>query len=295
VSVKYPLYIGIDGGASGSRGRLVESDGHILVDVDGGPANPRFGLEATTDAIVALVEAALDKAGLSTTRLTQVKVGLGLAGVGQLLQQQQMLNWRHPFGGLALATDAHVACLGAHQGPNGGVVVVGTGSCGLALPRNLPRQIGGWGFPISDCGSGAWIGLQAIRHALEALDGLAPRGPLDEALLPEFEADAEQFVGWLDAATPRDYAAFAPRVFDQAETDPTAAAILAEAGVAIGTLIDAVADQPVEAVYLLGGLAEPLHPYLPKAAVERLAEPKGDAMDGALTLIRRVTSSVSLH
>ncbi|MFP3326381.1 hypothetical protein R0K05_25365, partial [Planococcus sp. SIMBA_160] len=78
------------------------------------------------------------------------------------------------------------------------------GSCGLALPRNLPRQIGGWGFPISDAGSGAWIGLGAIRQALEALDGMAERGPLAEAVLARFDDDAEQAVAWLDEATSRD-------------------------------------------------------------------------------------------
>ena len=32
-----------------------------------------------------------------------------------------------------VATDAYIAWLGAHQGGNGGIVIVGTGSCGLAI------------------------------------------------------------------------------------------------------------------------------------------------------------------
>lgn len=294
MSVKYPLYLGVDGGASGSRARLVESDGRILGEAHGGPANPRFGLDATTEALVALAQTALEQHGLGQTPLDKVKVGLGLAGVGQLLEQQQMLSWKHPFGGIALATDAHVACLGAHGGANGGVVVVGTGSCGLALPNNIPRQIGGWGFPISDGGSGARIGLRAIRHALEAMDGLVDKTALDEVVLARFDHDGEAAVGWLNTAAPRDYAAFSPFVFDHAG-EAVADAILTDAGMAIGGLVRAVSAAGAQAVYLMGGLAGPLTPFVPSDALALLSQPKGDAMDGALTLIRRVSSAVSPH
>jgi glucosamine kinase len=37
---------------------------------------------------------------------------------------------------------------------------------------------------------------------------------------------------------------------------------------------------------LLGGLAEPLKPWLPKRIREKLVAPKGDAMEGALLLAR---------
>ena len=63
-----------------------------------------------------------------------------------------------------------IACLGAHGGRDGGIVIAGTGSVGLAMVNGREFRIGGYGFPISDEGSGAEIGLHAIRLALRAHD-----------------------------------------------------------------------------------------------------------------------------
>jgi glucosamine kinase len=38
---------------------------------------------------------------------------------------------------------------------------------------------------------------------------------------------------------------------------------------------------------MLGGLAEPLRPWLPEALAARLVAPRADAMEGAILLARR--------
>ena len=38
-----------------------------------------------------------------------------------------------PFASIVLETDAYIAWLGAHQAEDGGIVILGTGSCGLAV------------------------------------------------------------------------------------------------------------------------------------------------------------------
>ena len=76
----------------------------------------------------------------------------------------------HPFRSVVYANDATIACIGAHGGTDGGIVIVGTGSVGFAVVEGREIRVGGYGFPISDEGSGADLGLHAIRLALRAYD-----------------------------------------------------------------------------------------------------------------------------
>ena len=70
----------------------------------------------------------------------------------------------HPFRSVVYAHDATIACIGAHGAKDGGIVIVGTGSVGFAVVGEREIRVGGYGFPISDEGSGADLGLHAIRH-----------------------------------------------------------------------------------------------------------------------------------
>ncbi len=76
----------------------------------------------------------------------------------------------HPFRSVVYAHDATIACIGAHAAKDGGIVIVGTGSVGFAVVGGREVRVGGYGFPISDEGSGADLGLHAIRLALRAHD-----------------------------------------------------------------------------------------------------------------------------
>ena len=71
----------------------------------------------------------------------------------------------------SITTDAHAACVGAHRGRDGGVIIVGTGSIGWAKLNGRHYRVGGWGLPVSDEGSGAWLGREALRRVLWAHDG----------------------------------------------------------------------------------------------------------------------------
>src|SRR3984893_11225393 len=88
------------------------------------------------------------------------------------------MNVTHPLQDVVFASDANVACLGAHRGRDGGIVVLGTGSIGFASVKGRELRIGGYGFPISDEGSGADVGLQAVRLPPRAPDGRGKPSPL---------------------------------------------------------------------------------------------------------------------
>jgi glucosamine kinase len=52
-------------------------------------------------------------------------------------------------------------------------------------------------------------------------------------------------------------------------------------------MIDALAGTGATRICLIGGLAQPMLRWLPQAARDRLDEPVGDPLSGALLLARR--------
>lgn len=283
-----PLFLGVDGGATSCRARLTAADGRVLGEGWAGSANPRWGFDAAIAEILSATQAALVAAGLDDGALARIHAGLGLAGTGQRREREQVLAWPHPFASMTLETDAHAACLGAHAGGDGAILIVGTGSCGCAIVGGVETRVGGWGFPASDHGSGAWIGLEAVRRALLAHDGVVPRTALAEQVLDRFGHDPEAVVTFSLTAHPRDWAAFAPMVVAAAdERDAMACALLAAAAADLAAMIDALLATGARRLCLMGGLAEPLTPWLPPPQRGVLVAPDGDAMAGALLMARR--------
>jgi glucosamine kinase len=282
--------LGIDGGGTGCRARLTDTAGRVLGEGRGGPATLRLGADAAWAALMTAADQAQEQARVSPAA-AQVYLGLGLAGTSRAEERRALLARQHPFAGLSVASDAETACLGAHGGADGGIVIAGTGSIAFALVEGRQMQIGGHGFPISDAGSGADIGLDAARAALRALDGLEAASPLSSAILTALGGDAAAATAWMDRATATEYAALVPLVVQHMHKgDATATRIMQAAGAGIAALIDALFARSVPRVALLGGLAAPLMPWLPLKIAQRLTPPQGDGVDGALLIARRMAS-----
>lgn len=283
-----PLFLGIDGGATRCRARVETPSGATAGEGEAGSANPRHGPDDARAAILAATGQALAAAGLGGEAMGRLHAGLGLAGVGQAADRRLFLAWAHPFRSLTLATDAEVACLGAHGGGDGAVIVVGTGSCGVAMVAGRTTRIGGWGFPVSDHAGGAWIGLSAVRRALLAHDGVIRRSRLTRAVMARFADDPEQVVAWQSTAKPADYGTLAPLVFDHArDRDREAVRIVRTAAGDVDRMAIRLSKAGTIRLSLLGGLAGPLRPWLSEGLVALLHEPVGTPLDGALALARQ--------
>ena len=286
------LFLGVDGGGSGCRARLADAGGAILGEGMAGPANPRFDPDHAVEAVENAARDALAAAGLPVSRLADVYAGLGLAGVGQRRERDRVVARPHPFAGRVLETDAYVACLGAHSGDDGAVIVVGTGSCGQALIDGRAIRIGGWGFPVSDQGSGAWLGLEGLRVALAARDWLCEPTSLTEAILGRYNNDPEAVVAWLDGARPRDYAVLAPIVVAHAAAgDQVGIALMRQAASDLSKMASYLLSKGAPRLSLLGGLAAAMEPWLTDSVRAKLTAPLGDALDGALLLARRAAAA----
>ena len=279
------LFIGVDGGGTTCRVRLRAADGTLYGDERGGSAQVYLDFEGALATIRATIAAALERAGLGDAGRRRARLGLGLAGVSNAAIAREVEDALSGFVSVRCSNDAVTACLGAHGGGDGGLVIAGTGSAGLALIDGRETFVGGRGFLLGDDGSGARIGLDAWRRALRAHDGLEPHTVFTRALMAEHRDDPAAVIRWGLKARSGDYGAYAPAVFAAAAAgDPVALAVVGTAARAIAELAEAVRRHGAERVALVGGGAEAIRPYLPPEAEARLLRPARDALDGAILL-----------
>jgi len=280
-------FLGVDGGGSGCRVRLVDESGREHGAGVGGATNIRLGLDAAWASILAATDQALAKAGLERDALPKIHAGLGLAGITGAVDIGRVRAAGPNFARITVETDAHTACLGAFAGQDGAIIIIGTGSVGYAIIRGEPLSIGGWGFEVSDQGSGADIGREAVRAALLGYDGLGPTSDFTAGIMKRLGGHPPQVVAWANTARPRDYGEFARDTLGFARLgDPVAAAILERAADHIGVFIRRLRGLGAARICLMGGLGPALESWLPPWAQAVLARPLGDAVDGAILLAR---------
>ena len=190
----------------------------LLGEGTGGPSNIRLDPDLVWNSILTACREALAQAGLQESDLKRIHAGMGAAGAGQTSAVERLLSRAHPFASFEIETDAHTAWLGAFNGGDGAILIVGTGSCGYGGTSGDCHYVGGWGYEISDEGSGAAIGRELLRRCIWAHDGRTPSTPLSDAVLAEFNNDLESPGGLGRQGAPRDYGRYAPLVLDHAET-----------------------------------------------------------------------------
>jgi len=279
------LFLGVDGGATRCRVRLRDENGRILASGEGPAANIYINRDTAFDAITATVAATLSQAGLAEDRLSRVSAGFGLAGVSQPADADFLAAAFTHFNRVVIVNDAVTACLGAHAGKDGGAIIAGTGTAGVACVSGKTRIIGGHGFILGDDGSAARIGLEAMRAAMRAHDGLCEATPLTASLLQDFGSDPVLLTNWALQAKPGDFGAYAPKVFAAARAgDSTAQRLIAAAASALDDLARAVTRLGAASVALVGGLAQSIEPYLAADVAAILRPALFDAVDGAIFL-----------
>ncbi len=281
-------YLGVDAGGTSSKSRLTDEKGTLLGAGKGRPANTNIGVDELHARLLDVCLQATRSAGLPDDDLSRVRCGMGIAGITRMGMRSRLQQLEFPFAHVQYTSDAMIANLGAHMGGDGAVLIIGTGSIGLIKRGEDSYSIGGYGFPISDEGSGAALGLSALRHALRAMDGRTKPTPFSQAITRQFDHAIPQFIAWMDEAAPGDYAAFAPLVMDYADNgDEIALSIVRDAALHIERFIETIISKGASRCVLMGGLAERIRPWLRARTVALLQEPLGDALDGALILAGR--------
>ena len=283
-------FVGVDGGGSKSRLRIEDEQGHVLAETMAGPGSIRLSVEKSWDAINSAFNKALKIANLNPAEC-RFHAGMGLAGCEIPEAYKQFVDTPHSFATLELQSDAHAACLGAHNGNDGAIIIIGTGSIGYAIHGEEIIRVGGWGFPQGDEGSGAWLGLEAVRLALHWIDNRIEETPLLKSLFDEFNSNIPQFISWTNHAKSTDFARFAPLVIQHSHLqDPLAIKLMAEGARNIEEIAKAMTHknhgQPF-LICLFGGLAPHIEPWLSEAARKQIKPRILGATEGAVIMIKQ--------
>lgn len=284
--------IGVDGGGSGTRARLARADGVELAEGAGGPSGLLHGIANAWAAVEAAAGMAFRAAGLDFPAKDKIAIGLGLAGVHNKQWAADFVAANPGYAAVALESDGHTTVLGAHRGLPGAIIALGTGSVGeIKLADGSHIEVGGWGFPAGDEASGAWMGLRAVNHVQQVIDGRMPANAFADDVANTCgggEAEPRNAIqNWLAKATQTNYAQLARIVLQHGATNETARKILLEAGREVEIMANALDTGGTLPIALCGGLAAPLRPYMPVSMAKRIVTPQGDSAAGALRLIQQ--------
>lgn len=276
--------IGIDGGGSSCRAAVADKAGNVIGHGAAGPANILSDSESSLANIVEAARAALGHAGLGGDALSAAAAVVGLAGAN-VGDNGRRVETALPFGEGRVVTDGLISLQGALGDGDGVVGAFGTGSVYNARRNGRLFGIGGWGFVVGDQASGARLGRDLLEKALLAHDKVREATPLTGKVMAEYGSDPQRVVEFAHASRPKDFARFAPLVFEHAgRGDAVALEIVGEAAKAIGESLDALLWPDCPAICLLGGLAKAYRPWLCEAHRALLIEPRGDALQGAVEL-----------
>jgi glucosamine kinase len=124
--------VGVDGGGTGTRVVLADTQGTELARATGGPSGLALGVEAAWRSIEAACSSAFGMAGIPFS-WEACTLGCGLAGVNHAGWLAQFHALAPKVRSLVAESDAATTLLGAHGGQPGVIVALGTGSIAAAL------------------------------------------------------------------------------------------------------------------------------------------------------------------
>ena len=169
------IYLGIDGGGS-KTSCLIGDETSILGTGTGAASNVvRVGEAQARESLASAIRQACTVANLKPSQIGSVCVGLAGAArpeISEVVKRivSELVPGNKPVE-IKVVGDKVIALEAAFGGGPGVIVIAGTGS--IAYGRNREGQTaraGGWGFAISDEGSGHWIGRTAVAAAIGAWD-----------------------------------------------------------------------------------------------------------------------------
>lgn len=274
------VIVAIDGGGSSCRAAAFDPQGRILAKtrVDGHASLSRGTADAWNN-----IQACLQQLRTELVRADSwwpEHLMMGLAGSLQETRRMKFLAQLPDSLARTLVTDGHAQLLGASAGRPGICLALGTGSVLHWLDaQGDSGMVGGWGFPVGDEGSGAWLGMRLVQHYLWHVDGRRHDGALMEAVAARVGTSVSEIQQWSTQTQSGVLAQLAPLVFDYAAQDDSLALSLRAEALAQAMALLALAPKELP-VHVVGGIGEQLQDLLTEALGPRLVPARGDAMQG---------------
>jgi N-acetylglucosamine kinase-like BadF-type ATPase len=231
------LFLGVDGGQSGTTAVIGDETGRILGAGEAGPCNHAAAGEGRAKLVCAIGEsvgAACAQAGLDATAVRFEAACFGMSGGPD--DKREILAATLRVERLVVTDDAVIALAGATTMGQGIITIAGTGSIAFGRnPSGRTARAGGWGHIFGDEGGGFDIARQAARAALRLEEGWGPPTVLREMLLAATASEnANQMLHrFYTDEWPRSRVATLARLVDlaAAQSDAVALGILRDGGV----------------------------------------------------------------
>lgn len=180
------LVLGGDLGGTSTRIVIADHEGNVVGRGAAAGGNPTSHPASAAANFGQAIHQALD--GLDPALVSTAVIGA--AGGSALSNPGIRAQFDAAWSGAGLVCDAdyigdlEVAFASGTPEPDGTVLIAGTGSAaGLVRDHRLTRTADGHGWLLGDDGSGFWLGREAMRSLLRALDLGEPIGTLGEAVV----------------------------------------------------------------------------------------------------------------
>jgi glucosamine kinase len=223
------VVLGIDGGGTRTRASIVDGEGVLAFAEAGSIKRLRVGAPAAEENLRAVLGEVYKQAGVRGVQAASAGVASAtMPGVPEWIEAVFVefgVKRSEVVGDEIIALDA------AFRGGPGILQIAGTGTnCIGRAPDGGREGAGGWSSRLGDEGSGYWIGLHAIRRALNAYDREEPTRVLEVVGRIWGTNAIEELVNLGDSTPGPDFAALAPAISKLAdEGDAVALGVLEQA------------------------------------------------------------------
>ena len=239
-------YLGIDGGGTKTRCVLADETMVLATAMSGGSNIVRLGETQARETLHTAVRQVCATANLSPAQISAVCIGAAGADRPEIVAKirailVELISETAPETALPkieVVGDMTIALEAACGAGPGVIAIAGTGS--IAYGRDATghtARAGGWGFAVSDEGSGHWIGRRAISAILSAHDqGLETT--LSAMVLHAWKLNTlDELVQQANSTPPPDFPRLFPIVLRAADKDDSVArSLLTDAGAKLGSL-----------------------------------------------------------
>lgn len=236
------FYLGIDGGGTKTRCALGDEASVLATSTAGGSNVIRLGEAQAREAIHSAVQQVCSTANISPDKIHRICIGAAGAARPEIAAKLRAILAELTPAPVEVVGDMVIALEAAFGSGPGVIAIAGTGS--IVWGRDAAgrtARAGGWGFAISDEGSGHWIGRRTVSAILHAHDD-DQETLLTGMVLREWNlATLDELVQKANSLPPPDFPRLFPVVLHAAEqADSVAHALLADAATHLSNLAAAV-------------------------------------------------------
>ena len=192
MSNKNNINLSVDGGGTSLRIVAFDDDLNFIAEIESGSVNPNFeSIEKIeknmSDAIKHLFEILkliILRGNIKINNVYETIVG-SVDFFNDIFMQEVKAAKKIDVADFHNISESHSHLFAASLKDFGGVALAGTGSGAIYCDKNNKNNIihsGGYGIPVGDEGSGAWIGVQGMSAAIRHINGWGEKTLLTEKL-----------------------------------------------------------------------------------------------------------------